>query len=60
MDELGSFTLIRFYDGSLVWTILVRAYRYCPVHPESAIVSLPCGCSGNRVLIVGSFLIKLR
>ena len=27
VDELGSLTLIGFYDGSLVWTIVVRAYR---------------------------------
>ena len=27
VDELGSFTLIGFYDGSLVWTIVVRASR---------------------------------
>ena len=27
MNELGSFTLIGFSDGSLVWTIVVRAYR---------------------------------
>ena len=26
VDELGSFALIGFYDGSLVWTIIVRAY----------------------------------
>ena len=27
VDDLGSFTLIGFYDGSLVWTIVVRASR---------------------------------
>ena len=27
VDELGSFTLIGFSDGSLVWTIIVRASR---------------------------------
>ena len=27
MDELGSFTLIGISDGSLVWTIVVRASR---------------------------------
>ena len=27
VDELGSFTLIRFSDGSLVWNIFLRAYR---------------------------------
>ena len=27
VDELGSFTLIRFSNGSLVWTIVVRASR---------------------------------
>ena len=27
VDELGSFTLIGFSDGSLVWTIFVRASR---------------------------------
>ena len=27
VDELGSFTLIGFSDGSLVWTIVVRASR---------------------------------
>ena len=26
-DELGSFTLIGFSDGSLVWTIVVRESR---------------------------------
>ena len=37
VDELGSFTLIGFSDGSLLWTIFVRASRWCLVHPESAI-----------------------
>ena len=37
VDELGSLTLIGFSDASLVWTVVVREYRYCPVHPESAI-----------------------
>ena len=27
LDEFGSFTLIGFYDGSLVWTIVVRKSR---------------------------------
>ena len=27
VDGLGSFTLIGFYDGSLVWIIVVRASR---------------------------------
>ena len=27
VDELGSFTLIGFSDGPLVWTIVVRSYR---------------------------------
>ena len=27
VDELGSFILIGFSDGSLVWNIVVRAYR---------------------------------
>ena len=27
VDELGSFTLIGFSGGSLLWTIVVRAYR---------------------------------
>ena len=27
VDELGSFILIGFSNGSLVWTIFVRAYR---------------------------------
>ena len=44
VDELGSFTLIGFSDGSLVWTIVFRASRYCPVHPELAIGSFVCGC----------------
>ena len=26
VDNLGSFTLIVFYDDSLVWTIVFRAY----------------------------------
>ena len=37
VDELGSFTSVGFYDGSLVWNIVVRASRYCPVNPELAI-----------------------
>ena len=37
VDELGSFTLIGFSDGSLVWTIVVRESRYFPVNTESAI-----------------------
>ena len=39
VDDLGSFTLIGFSDCSLVWNIVVRAFRQCPVHPESAIGS---------------------
>ena len=27
VDELGSFALILFSDGSLLWTIVFRAYR---------------------------------
>ena len=27
VDELGSFTLIGFFDGSLLWTIVFRASR---------------------------------
>ena len=46
VDELESFTLIGFSDGSLVWTIFVRASRYCTVHLESAIWSFVCGCGG--------------
>ena len=26
VDELESFALIRFYDGSLVWNIVARTY----------------------------------
>ena len=47
VDELGSFTLIGFYDGSLVWNIDVRASRQCPVHPELAIGSFVWGCGGD-------------
>ena len=39
MDKLGSFTLFGFSDGSLVWTIVVRESRQCPVHPELTIGS---------------------
>ena len=46
VDEFGSFTLIGFSDGSLVWTIVVRASRSCPVHPELAIGSCVWGCGG--------------
>ena len=53
MDELGGFTLIGFSDGSLVWNIVVRASRSCPVHPELAIGSFVWGCGGGRVLLVG-------
>ena len=60
VDELGSFILIGFSDGSLVWTIVVRSYRQCPVHPDSAIGLFVCGCGGDRVLIVGRVLIELR
>ena len=37
--ELGSFTLIGFYDGSLVWNIVFVESRYYPVHHESDIGS---------------------
>ena len=60
MDELGSFTFIGFFDGSLVWAIVVRAYRWCPVHPESAIGLFVWGCGRDQVLLVGRVLIKLR
>ena len=53
MDKLGSFKFIGFYDGSLMWTIVVRASRYCPVHPESDIGSIVCGCGGDQILLVG-------
>ena len=53
VEELGSFTLIGFFDGSLLWTISVRAYRQCPVNPESAIGSFVCGCGGDIVLVLG-------
>ena len=55
VDELGSFTLIGFSDGSLVCTIVVRASKQCPVHSEVAIGSFMWGCGGDRVLIVGRF-----
>ena len=60
VDELGIFTSIGFSDGSLVWTIVVRASSYCPVHPESAIGSFMWRCGGDRVILVGRVLIKLR
>ena len=47
VDELGIFTSIGFSDGSLVWTIVVRASRYFPVHPELAIGSFLWGCGGD-------------
>ena len=47
VDELGGFTLIGFSDGSLVWTIVVRASTYCPVHPELDIGSFLWGCGGD-------------
>ena len=47
VDELRMFILIGFSDGSLVWTIFVRASRYCPVHPESAIGSFVWGYGGD-------------
>ena len=47
VDELGSFTLIDFSGGSVVWTIVVRAYMWCPVHTESDIGSYFCGCGGD-------------
>ena len=53
VDELGSFTLIGFSDGSFLWTIFVRASRWCPVHPELAIGLFMWGCGGDRVLLVG-------
>ena len=54
MYELGSFTLIGFPNGSLVWNIVVKVSRYCPVHPELDIGSFACGCGGDQVLLVGS------
>ena len=53
VDELGSFTLIGFSDGSLVWTIVVRASTSFPVHPESALGSFACAFGGDQVLLVG-------
>ena len=53
VDELGSFTLIGFSDGSLVWTIVVKASRYCLVHPELAIGLFVWGYGGDQVLLVG-------
>ena len=47
VDKLGSFTLIGFSDGFLVWTIVIRASRWCPVNPESDIESFACGCGGD-------------
>ena len=60
VDELVSFTLIGFSDGSIVWTIVVRSSRYFPVHTETAIGSFVCGCGGDRLLLVGRVLIKPR
>ena len=54
LDELGSFTLIGFYDVSLVLTMVVRSSRLCPVYPESAIGSFSCGFGGYLVLLLGS------
>ena len=54
VDDLGSFTLIGFSYGSLVWNIFFRAYRYFPVHPDSAIGSFVCSYGGDRVILVGS------
>ena len=53
LEKLESFTSIGFSDGSLVWTIFVRASRWYPGHPESTIGSFVCGFGGDRVLIVG-------
>ena len=47
VDELGIFTLIGYSYGYLLWTIVVRSSRYCPVYPHSDIVSFACGCGGN-------------
>ena len=47
VGELGSFTLIGFSGGSLVWTIVVRESSYCPVHPELSIGSFLCSCDGD-------------
>ena len=33
VDELGSLNLIRFFDGSMDLEIVVRASRWCIVHP---------------------------
>ena len=52
LDELGSFTLIGFSDGSLVFTMVVSSSRQCPVHPESAILSFACGFCGDIVLLL--------
>ena len=60
VDELGSFVLIGFSDGYSVWTNVVRAFRYCPVHTDSAIGSSVWGCGGDRLLLVGRVWIKLR
>ena len=54
MEELGSFTLIGFFDGALVLTMVVRESRFCPVHPYSTIELFACGFGGYRVLLLGS------
>ena len=60
VDELGTFALIIFHDGSLVLTMVVGASRYCPVHPASAIWSFVCSFCGDLVLLLGSVWVKLR
>ena len=53
VDELGSLTLLGFYYGSLALTMVLRAYRYFPVHPESAIGSFACGFGGHQLILIG-------
>ena len=54
VDELRSFPLIGFSDGSLVWNIIVRASIWCHVHPELDIGSFACGCGEDQVLLLWS------
>ena len=54
VDELGSFTLIGFSDGSLVWNIFVRESIFCPENTNLDIGSFTSGCEGYRVLLVWS------
>ena len=51
MDELGSFTLIGFSDVSVVYTMVFRASRYCPVHPEFVVGLFLCGFGRVQVLL---------